>query len=79
VTAMGESNGKWHSGAITDGESRAPARAMLKAVGFSDADLRKPIVGVANTWTEIGPCNFHLRHLAEQIKQGIREAGGTPM
>jgi len=52
---------------------------MLKAVGFSDADLRKPIVGVANTWTEIGPCNFHLRDLAEQIKQGIRDAGGTPM
>ncbi len=76
---MGESNGKWHSGAITDGPSRAPARAMLKAVGFSDADLHKPIIGVANTWTEIGPCNFHLRHLAEQIKHGIREAGGTPM
>jgi dihydroxy-acid dehydratase len=76
---MGESNGKRRSGAITDGPSRAPARAMLKAVGFSDADLRKPIVGVANTWTEIGPCNFHLRRLAEQIKHGIREAGGTPM
>jgi dihydroxy-acid dehydratase len=76
---MGESNGKWQSGGITDGASRAPARAMLKAVGFSDADLRRPIIGVANTWTEIGPCNFHLRHLAEQIKHGIREAGGTPM
>jgi dihydroxy-acid dehydratase len=76
---MGEANGKWQSGGITDGASRAPARAMLKAVGFSDADLRKPIIGVANTWTEIGPCNFHLRHLAEQIKHGIREAGGTPM
>jgi dihydroxy-acid dehydratase len=52
---------------------------MLKAIGFSDGDLRKPIVGIANTWTEIGPCNFHLRRLAEQIKQGIRQAGGTPM
>jgi len=77
VTA--ESNGKRHSGAITDGASRAPARAMLKAIGFSDADLRKPLVGIANTWTEIGPCNYHLRRLAEQIKQGVREAGGTPM
>ena len=76
---MEESAGKRHSGAITDGPSRAPARAMLKAIGFSDADLRKPLVGIANTWTEIGPCNFHLRRLAEQIKHGIREAGGTPM
>jgi len=74
-----ESAGKRHSGAITDGASRAPARAMLKAIGFSDADLRKPLVGIANTWTEIGPCNFHLRRLAEQIKQGVRDAGGTPM
>ena len=76
---MGESKGKWQSGAITEGASRAPARAMLKAIGFSDSDLRKPIVGVANTWTEIGPCNYHLRQLAEQIKRGVREAGGTPM
>jgi len=52
---------------------------MLKAVGFSDADLRRPIIGVANTWIEIGPCNYHLRHLAECVKQGIRKAGGTPM
>ena len=70
---------KRNSRAITDGPSRAPARAMLKAVGFSDDDLRKPIVGVANTWTEIGPCNFHLRRLAAKIKEGIRAAGGTPM
>jgi dihydroxy-acid dehydratase len=70
---------KPRSGAITDGPSRAPARAMLKAVGFTDADLRKPIIGVANTWIEIGPCNYHLRTLAEHVKQGIREAGGTPM
>jgi dihydroxy-acid dehydratase len=76
---VGDANGKRHSGAITDGASRAPARAMLKAVGFSDADLRRPIIAVANTWIEIGPCNFHLRELAQAVKQGIREAGGTPM
>jgi dihydroxy-acid dehydratase len=67
------------SAAITEGPSRAPARAMLKAVGFTDADLRKPLIGVANTWIEIGPCNYHLRDLAEEVKVGIREAGGTPM
>ena len=66
---------KPRSGAITDGPSRAPARAMLKAVGFTDADLRKPIIGVANTWIEIGPCNYHLRTLAEHVKEGIRQAG----
>jgi dihydroxy-acid dehydratase len=52
---------------------------MLKAVGFSDEDLRRPLVGVANTWIEIGPCNFHLRRLAAKVKEGIRAAGGTPM
>ena len=52
---------------------------MLKAVGFGDAALRQPIVGVANTWIEIGPCNFHLRRLADSVKEGIRAAGGTPM
>ncbi|MSO57167.1 MAG: dihydroxy-acid dehydratase [Acidobacteria bacterium] len=52
---------------------------MLKAVGFSDADLKKPLIGVANTWIEIGPCNFHLRELAVFVKEGIRAAGGTPM
>lgn len=67
------------SRAITDGASRAPARAMLKAVGFTDDDLRRPIIGVANTWIEIGPCNFHLRRLAAKVKDGIRAAGGTPM
>ena len=66
------------SRAITEGPSRAPARAMLKAVGFTDDDLRKPLIGVANTWTEIGPCNFHLRALAEHVKAGVRAAGGTP-
>src|SRR4051812_46731513 len=67
------------SNPLTTGASRAPARAMLKAVGFSDADLRKPLIGVANTWIEIGPCNFHLRDLAVHVKDGIRAAGGTPM
>jgi dihydroxy-acid dehydratase len=64
---------------LTSGPSRAPARAMLKAVGFSDADLKKPLIGVANTWIEIGPCNYHLRDLAIHVKAGIRAAGGTPM
>jgi dihydroxy-acid dehydratase len=52
---------------------------MMKAVGFTDEDLRKPLIGVANTWTEIGPCNFHLRELAEHVKAGVRAAGGTPL
>jgi dihydroxy-acid dehydratase len=64
---------------LTSGAHRAPARAMLKAVGFSDADLKKPLIGVANTWIEIGPCNYHLRDLAVHVKDGIRKAGGTPM
>ena len=76
---MTDTTGKTRSGGITDGPSRAPARAMLKAVGFDDNALRKPIIGVANTWIEIGPCNFHLRQLGERIKEGIRSAGGTPM
>jgi dihydroxy-acid dehydratase len=72
-------NLKPRSGVITDGPDRAPTRAMLKAAGFSDEDLRRPIVGVANTWIEIGPCNYHLRRLAAKVKEGIRAAGGTPM
>lgn len=74
-----ESDGKRHSHAITTGSSRAGARAMLKAAGFTDRDLARPIIGVANTWIEIGPCTYHLRELAEYVKEGIREAGGTPM
>jgi dihydroxy-acid dehydratase len=70
---------KLNSAALTQGPSRAPARAMLKAVGFTDEDLRRPLIGVANTWIEIGPCNHHLRELAASLKQGIRSAGGTPM
>lgn len=72
-------SGKRNSGAITDGPNRAPARAMLKAVGFTDEDLARPLIGVANTWIEIGPCNYHLREVAEHVKVGIRKAGGTPM
>lgn len=68
-----------NSAAITSGPSRAPARSMLKAVGFTDEALRRPLVGVANTWTEIGPCNFHLRRLAHKVKEGIHAAGGTPL
>jgi dihydroxy-acid dehydratase len=67
------------SNPLTTGPHRAPARAMLKAVGFTDADLKKPLIGVANTWIEIGPCNYHLRDLAAHVKAGIRAAGGTPM
>src|SRR5213594_45474 len=72
-------NLKPRSRVITDGPDRAPSRAMFKAVGFTDEDLSRPIVGVANTWIEIGPCNFHLRRLAAKVKEGIRAAGGTPM
>ena len=70
---------KHRSRTITDGPDRAPARAMLKAIGLSDADIAKPLVGVANTWIEVMPCNFHLRRLAERVKEGIRAAGGTPI
>ncbi len=67
------------SNPLTSGAHRAPARAMLKAVGFSDADLRQPLIGIANTWIEIGPCNYHLRDLAAHVKAGVRARGGTPM
>ena len=64
---------------LLDGPDRAPARAMLYATGLTDEDLAKPLIGVANTWIEIGPCNFHLRRLAAKVKEGIRAAGGTPL
>ena len=70
---------KHRSRGITDGRDRSPARAMFKAIGFTDADLAKPLIGVANTWIETMPCNFHLRRLVEKVKEGIRAAGGTPM
>ena len=80
---MSTSNGsfdlKHRSRALTQGPERAPARAYLKGIGFDDAALSKPIVAVANTWIETMPCNFHLRALAAKVKEGIRDAGGTPM
>ena len=71
--------GKRQSIPLTEGPSRAAARSYLRGVGFSKDDLHKPIIGIANTWTEIGTCNMHLREIAEALKEGIREAGGTPM
>ncbi len=80
---MSASNGsfdlKHRSRALTTGPGRAPARAFLKGIGFDDEAMSKPIVAVANTWIETMPCNFHLRALAAKVKEGIREAGGTPM
>jgi dihydroxy-acid dehydratase len=70
---------KRRSAALTDGVERAPARAMLKAVGFSDEDLARPLVGVATTWIETMPCNLNQRVLARHVKEGIRAAGGTPL
>jgi dihydroxy-acid dehydratase len=70
---------KRHSAALTDGPDRAGARSMLKAIGFTDDDLAKPLVGVATTWIETMPCNYNQRRLAEFVKDGIRAAGGTPM
>ncbi|MFQ5543842.1 MAG: dihydroxy-acid dehydratase, partial [Nitrospiria bacterium] len=64
---------------ILDGIDRSPARAMLKGIGLTNEDLAKPIIGVANTWIETMPCNFHLRRLSAKVKEGIRAAGGTPI
>src|SRR5881296_4475798 len=72
-------NPKHWSHIITDGRDRAPARSMLKGIGFTDEDLARPIVGVAHSWIETMPCNFGLRKLAAKVKEGIRAAGGTPM
>ncbi|MBI4178561.1 dihydroxy-acid dehydratase [bacterium] len=68
-----------NSRTILEGPTRAGARAMLKAVGFTDEDLRKPIIGIANTWIEVMPCNYHLDKLADRVKEGVRAAGGTPI
>jgi dihydroxy-acid dehydratase len=76
---MNQNPARRRSAALVDGLGRAPARAMLKAVGLTDDDLSKPLVGVANTWIEIMPCNVHLRALAGFVKEGIRAAGGTPI
>ena len=70
---------KPRSAALTDGAHRAPARAMLRAAGLTDEDFSKPLIGIANTWIEIGPCNYHLRELAVHVRDGIRRAGGTPL
>src|SRR5438034_2062149 len=70
---------KHRSRLITDGRDRAPSRAMFKAIGFTGDDLTKPLIGVANTWIETMPCNFHLRRLAAKVKEGICASGGTPM
>src|SRR6202050_967127 len=70
---------KLNSHIITQGRDRAPARSMYKAIGFTDEDLKKPIIGIANTWTETMNCNYKLRDLAVHVKAGIRAAGGTPM
>jgi dihydroxy-acid dehydratase len=70
---------KRHSRALTDGPDRAPARSMLKAIGFTDDDLAKPLIGVATTWIETMPCNYNQRRLADFVKEGVRAAGGTPM
>ena len=79
MSGNGAHNPKRYSIPLTEGPSRAAARSYLRGVGFSKEDLHKPIIGIANTWTEIGPCNFHLRDVAEAVKEGVREAGGTPM
>src|SRR2546429_1004860 len=70
---------KLDSYTITQGRDRAPARSYLKAIGFTDADLKKPIIGIANTWTETMNCNYNLRELAAKVKEGVRATGGTPM
>src|SRR3982751_2011360 len=69
---------KPYSHVISDGIDRAPARAMLKGIGFTEEDMHKPFIGIANTWIETMPCNIHLREIAQRVKEGIRAAGGTP-
>ena len=76
---MSDSLLKPRSRTLTDGAHRAGARAMLRAAGLQDDDFTRPLIGVANTWIEIGPCNYHLRELAQHVKEGIRAAGGTPL
>ena len=74
-----EVNLKRHSHVMIDGPDRAPTRAMLRATGLTDDDFKRPLIAVANTWTEVMPCNFHLRRLSAKVKEGIRAAGGTPI
>jgi len=68
-----------NSRVLVEGPDRAAARAMFKAIGLTDDDLNKPIIGIANTWIEVGPCNYHLRALAAKVREGIKAAGGTPL
>jgi dihydroxy-acid dehydratase len=69
---------KIRSGMTTDGLERSPNRSMLRAVGFTDEDFTKPMIGVASTWAEITPCNYHINKLAEKVKEGVRTGGGVP-
>ncbi|GAC1315717.1 MAG: dihydroxy-acid dehydratase [Chloroflexota bacterium] len=78
-TTMAAYDVKANSAVILSGRDRAPARAFYKGIGFTDEDLQKPIIGIANTWTETMPCNFNLRQLVTRVKEGVRAAGGTPM
>src|SRR5712664_438173 len=78
-SVVSDSSARPRSSALTDGVHRAGARAMLRASGLQDDDFKKTLIGVANTWIEIGPCNYHLRELAQHVKDGIRKAGGTPL
>ena len=76
---MNQPTSRPRSHALIDGANRAGARSMLRACGLRDEDFAKPLIGIANTWIEIGPCNYHLRELAEHVKEGVRAAGGTPL
>jgi dihydroxy-acid dehydratase len=76
---VSESLPRPRSHTLVDGANRSPARAMLRASGLADGDFKKPLIGVANTWIEIGPCNYHLRELAKHVKDGIRAAGAVPL
>ena len=78
-TSAGRDPRKRYSAEITDGFEQAPMRAMLRAVGLDDVDLGRPVIGIANTWVEAMPCNAHLRDLAQDVKRGVRDAGGTPL
>jgi dihydroxy-acid dehydratase len=75
----GEFDMRHKSRTLYDGNARAGARSMMKSIGFTDEDLKKPIIGIANTWIETMPCNYNLRRLAKHVKEGVRKAGGTPM
>ncbi len=76
---MTEGELKHRSRLMTEGVERSPHRAMLRAIGLTDEDIGRPLIGIANTWTEAQPCNYHLRRLAEKVKEGVRDAGGTPL